>query len=317
MSWSSEQDDPSWTTELDDQLKIHMMKNSGQDPGSAAESLGKTEEACIKRWKYLDPSRWENPLWGKECKRRLSEAVEAQQDQPTDSNDSYKTLPKEVPSSMAWQIPNPQVNVAGRQTTTTEVMAPGQQVMPPPSSASIMSGQQQQQEPPPTAVIGPISSAGCGQGLAKLPTQPLPLSSLKGVVQVTIKMTVIIALTIIIIQIQPSTASTLITPQGFRPQAGMRPPVPGGIPGQLPASNNQQVQPRTVMQQQQQQPQGSQPPVPGGIQNLPQSPVPAWVPGPPVPPVIPGEGETDSNLHSILPNIPNEVENFLLEFPPL
>ena len=57
----------------------------------------------------------------------------------------------------------------------------------------------------------------------------------------------VITTTIIIIQFQPSNASTVIRPQGLRPQpqARMRPPVPavqGGIQNLLPASQNQQEQ---------------------------------------------------------------------------
>merc|ERR1719419_1355140 len=91
--------------------------------------------------------------------------------------------------------------------------------------------------------------AGHLSAVAKLPTQPVPPTSLTGVVQV-----------------QPNSASTVITPQSLRPQqTGIRPPVPGGIqnllqsqvpipPAQLPASATQQVQQqRTMLQQQQQQ----------------------------------------------------------------
>ena len=91
-------------------------------------------------------------------------SIEALLDQPTDSNDSYKTLSKEVLSSMASQIPNPQAQVTGGQTPTTKVMTPqlgmGQRVLPPPSSASVMPGQQPQQQQLPTSVVGECSTAG-------------------------------------------------------------------------------------------------------------------------------------------------------------
>ena len=86
-----------------------------------------------------------------------------------------------------------------------------------------------------TAQMKSDSTASMTEGLAshmaavaKFPTQPEPPKSLTGVVQV--------------LPNSATTATTVITPQGLRPQqhAGMRPPVPGVPvpPGQLPPGAN-------------------------------------------------------------------------------
>ena len=182
-------------------------------------------------------------------------SLEAQLDQPTDANESYKAMPKEVLSSMASQIPNPQASVgptpitsqtkvstAAGQTGTATVSAQLVQQQQQPQTQqqqqqqSLPQQQQQQQQQlggngavsmssaVVTTVSTPVtggqvksdSQASMSEGLAshmaavaKLPTQPVPPTSLAGVVQV-----------------QPSTASTIITPQT---SLSMRAPVPGGI----------------------------------------------------------------------------------------
>merc|ERR1719495_449756 len=218
---------------------------------------------------------------------KTSFSLEAQLDQPTD-NETYKSLPKQTLSSLATKIPNPQTHVGPQgqgiaqtkvTTPTPNQMQPQNIMAPPPSNPNVAGLQNQspsnpQQSPllaqqlssggstptqssTPSTTMSPMktdSTASMSEGLAghlsavaKLPTQPVPPNSLAqaGVVQV-----------------QPNSASTVITPQPLRPQGqpqGMRPPVPGGIQNLLqsqvpiPPNQLQMQQQRALLQQQQQQ----------------------------------------------------------------
>merc|ERR1719422_2545001 len=214
---------------------------------------------------------------------KTSFSLEAQLDQPTDNiekDEKYNTT-KPTLSSLASQIPNPQgqANQAASptpgQTKVTQSVGQAPTVMAPPSmlqgpSAPAVSNpgshiaQQNSSganpsitSPPPMATSTPTkveaSPASMSEGLAghlatvaKLPTQPVPETSLAGVVQV-----------------QPNSSTAPMNPmnpqmqrmQGPTSMPMTRPP--GGIQNllqsQVPVPQGQLPQGNPMMQQQQQQ----------------------------------------------------------------
>merc|ERR1719275_53234 len=217
---------------------------------------------------------------------KTSFSLEAQLDQPTDNiekDEKYNTT-KPTLSSLASQIPNPQgsANQAASptpgQTKVTQAVGQSPTIMAPPSmlqgspappvsnpgsyiaQQSSSGGSTSITSPPPMATSTPTkvetSPASMSEGLAghlatvaKLPTQPVPETSLAGVVQV-----------------QPNSSAAAMNPmnpqmqrmQGPASMPMTRPP--GGIQNllqsQVPVPQGQLPPGNPMMQQQQQQQQG-------------------------------------------------------------
>ena len=81
---------------------------------------------------------------------KTSFSLEAQLDQPTDSNETYKSLPKQALSNLASKIPNPQTPVGSQgqgcpqaqaqmkvTTPTPNQLQPSSLIAPPPSSQGV------------------------------------------------------------------------------------------------------------------------------------------------------------------------------------
>merc|ERR1719228_1760303 len=262
--------------------------------GNSAQPETQTQNALLKQLLSSTPtpksSSDTSPV-------KTSFSLEAQLDQPTDNiekDEKYNTT-KPTLSSLASQIPNPQgsANQAASptpgQTKVTQAVGQSPTMMAPPSmlqgspapqvsnpgsyvaQQNSSGGSPSITSPPPMATSTPTkvetSPASMSEGLAghlatvaKLPTQPVPETSLAGVVQV-----------------QPNSSAAPMNPmnpqmqrmQGptsmpmTRPPGGIQNLLQSQVPvpqGQLPPGNpmmqqqQQQQQQQGMMQQQQAQP---------------------------------------------------------------